>query len=145
MTTVHLSCRFGGRCRPAVPAAWRGVAQDTLKLLEEDPFLQTAGRLQNILAWVPQKVQAKSDLWVSSASGSHVSLHNLSKKGFNLRNAKNRDKLHNTPTPLSSVGYCTQASSSHCLFDLYILTAPFRSQQNFLLSSVHTSTPFKSQ
>lgn len=65
LTPCLLTCRFGGWCRPAVPAERWASGQDSLQLVEEGPFLQTAGGLQNILAWVPQNLQAKPDLWVS--------------------------------------------------------------------------------
>lgn len=57
--------RFGGRRGPAVPAARRRAGQGSLQVVEEEPLLQAAGGLQDLLARVPQDVPAKPDLWVS--------------------------------------------------------------------------------
>lgn len=59
-----LSCRFGGWPGRSVPAAGRRAGQGSLKHLEKDAFLQTAGRLQNNMARVAQKIQAQPNMWV---------------------------------------------------------------------------------
>ncbi len=139
--TLCHSCRFGGRCRSTVPAGRRGAGQDSLEHLEEEPLLQTAGRLQDVLARVPQSIQAKPDLWVPSSTGSHVCLHYsfvcvcVSKMGFNLNDAEKGGKFYKTWI-LSEImwvillGWVPPTVFLTCTsFCYYSASSPFRSQQ----------------
>lgn len=98
LSTLATPCRFGGRWRSTVPAGRRGAGQDSLELLEEEPLLQTAGRLQNILAWISQNIPAKPDLWVSYVFAYFCFV--CQQDGIEFNNAQNKERLYkNVPSP----------------------------------------------